>query len=165
MRTFLMIRPRDDADARQASEWCSDLQVELEAMGHKLADAVDDRTPANRQEVETALQSPVNLVCYFGHGTKDALLTYDVETLGPQNVVAATQQAIVSVACLTGRELGPEAVKVWPNCLHGSSGETGSRIKSWIDPILLFLLRPPRGRKRRRGHITTVWSSKRTACA
>jgi len=114
---FLTICPRDDAQARQASDWCSDLQVELEARGHLLANTVNDRTPADRTGVETALQSPVDLVCYFGHGTRDAWLTHDVKTLDRKNATAAANRAIVSIACLTGRELGPEMVtagaKAW----------------------------------------------------
>jgi hypothetical protein len=111
MGSFTTICPRDDAEARRASDWCADLRARLEAGGHWSAHIVDDRTPADRPAVELGLQTPVDLVLYFGHGATDAWLTDGAKTLDPSNVGTVAPQALVSIACLTGRDLGPEAVR------------------------------------------------------
>src|ERR1700676_297439 len=75
MADFSVVRPRDDADARQASEWCDDLVNRLVQYGHTEVDDVDDRTPADIAHIVVALSRRVDLVCYFGHGREDAWLT------------------------------------------------------------------------------------------
>ena len=110
MGAFITICPQDDAGARQAATWCHELQAELEAKGHWFANWVDERTPADRAGIESALRERANLVVYVGHGASDAWLTHDQPTVDRSNVRAAAEKAVVCIACLTSRELAPEAI-------------------------------------------------------
>jgi hypothetical protein len=107
---FVTICPQDGAEARQASTWCDELRAEFEAKGHWFANWVDERTPADRAGTENALRERADLVCYFGHGAPDAWLTHDQATVDQANVRAAAGKAVVCIACLTSRELAPEAI-------------------------------------------------------
>jgi hypothetical protein len=107
---FAVVRPQDDATARQVSDWCDALVAELVARGHVLVDEVDEATPAEAAEIERALRAGAELVLYFGHGSRDAWRTNGRPTIYSGNVGAAAGKAVVSIACLTGRELGPDAV-------------------------------------------------------
>jgi Peptidase family C25 len=110
MGAFLVIRPGDDAAARQAAEWCSELADRLVAAGHELIGDVDELTPAHSPEILTALQTDAELVCYFGHGASDSWRTDDLATIDSANVGVAAGKVVISVACLTGRGLGPDAI-------------------------------------------------------
>jgi hypothetical protein len=107
---FVVVRPQDDAAAQQASDWCDELVTELQARGHVLVNEVDWQTPADVSSIDAAMRSKAELVCYFGHGAPDAWLTDDQTTIDRANVKAATGKAVASVTCLTGRELGPDAI-------------------------------------------------------
>jgi len=110
MGAFLLIRPQDDAAAEQASTWCDRLADELIAAGHELLGDVDDGTPPSAASIEAALDMPADLVCYFGHGAPDAWLTDGKATIDKVSAGAAAGKVVVSIACLTSRELGPAAV-------------------------------------------------------
>lgn len=111
MGSFAVVRPRDDADAQQASDWCDDLVTKLTGDGHsKIAD-VDDRMPPNTANIVAALGLlAVDLVCYFGHGDEHSWLTNQSSTVDASNVKAAQGKAVVSVACKTACNLGPAAI-------------------------------------------------------
>jgi hypothetical protein len=110
MGKFVVIRPEDDAAAEQASAWCSALVAELAARGHTLVEEVDELTPADTGSIEAALSAPATLVCYFGHGTPDSWQTNGETTIDKSNAGAAASKVVVSIACFTGRNLGPDAV-------------------------------------------------------
>jgi len=107
---FVVIHPEDDAAAEQAAKWCSELVDELVAAGHELIEDVNEQTPADSASIEAALEMPAELVCYFGHGTPDSWQTDGQTTIESGNVGRAAGKTVVSIACLTGRNLGPDAV-------------------------------------------------------
>lgn len=110
MSAFVIVRPQDDSAARQASDWCDALVAKFIAFGHTLVDDVDEATPAEAPEIERAMRAEARLVCYFGHGDRDAWHTDDQPMIDRGNVKAAAGKAVLSIACLTSRELGPDAV-------------------------------------------------------
>jgi hypothetical protein len=108
--SFTFIRPSDDADASQASDWADDLINKFTANGHTIAKDVDDSTPADTKNIVAAVRGKTDLICYFGHGDEHSWLTNSTPTFDASNVVAATGKAVVSVACKTGCNLGPAAI-------------------------------------------------------
>jgi len=110
MGTFTLIRPADDADAQQASDWADALSASLTADGHTKGTDVDSGTPADTVNVENAYKAKANLICYFGHGDEDNWLTSSSPTLAGNALPACGAKAVVSVACKTGCKLGPAAV-------------------------------------------------------
>jgi len=117
MANFIVVRPRDDTSARQASDWCDALVSELSQNGHTLVEDVDDTSPPKVSQILAALARNGLLVCYFGHGNNDNWLTSGNVTVDKSNVSAAAGKAIVSIACKTGRNLGSDAltagVRAW----------------------------------------------------
>jgi hypothetical protein len=110
MPSFALIRPRDDKRSQQASDWGDLVSVAFVHAGHtKLVD-VDDFSPADRAHIIPALGSPVTLICYFGHGTERSWLTGGASTVTAANFTWAVSKAVVSVACRTGCNLGPDAI-------------------------------------------------------
>jgi hypothetical protein len=110
MSFFAIIRPRDDADAQQASGWADDLIQELVKRGHSKTTDIDDRTPPDVANIGSALSGSAHLICYFGHGDENSWLTSQSSTLNSSNAVRAKGKAVVSVACKTGCNLGPHAI-------------------------------------------------------
>ena len=110
MSDYVVIRPRDDKTTRQVSDWCDELIAELAKDGHTVVNDVDDTSPADTAQIDTALGVTAKLVCYFGHGNDPAWLTRGAATIDNTNVKAAAGKAVVSIACKTGRNLGPDAV-------------------------------------------------------
>lgn len=110
MGVFSVIRPRDDAEARQSSDWCDALILELMRHGHRKGSDVDDRTPADVQHVLSALSRPADLVCYFGHGDGVSWRTSQTATLDTSSAHHTQGKAVVSIACRTACGLGPAAV-------------------------------------------------------
>jgi hypothetical protein len=119
MGKFIVIRPKDDAAARQSSDWCDTLCGNLVADGHiELAD-VDDTSPPDTANITTALRKGGDLICYFGHGDETAWLTVGVPTIDATNISAAKGKAVVSIACKTGKDLGPDAITAGVICWLG----------------------------------------------
>lgn len=110
MGTFAVVRPRDDQRAKQAAGWCDQLINRLRGNRHGLSGDVDDTTPPTTTNILAVMTSTVDLVCYFGHGDENSWLTSQAATVNATNVRAASGKAVVSVACKTGRNLGPDAV-------------------------------------------------------
>ena len=110
MSFFSLIRPRDDGTANQASDWGDRLACDFRAYGHSLVSDVDDTTPPDTANILAVLSSMATLVCYFGHGDEDSLLTGGSPTVDISSIRVATGIAIVSVACKTGNNLGPAAI-------------------------------------------------------
>ena len=110
MGDVIVIRPRDDGDAKQASDWCDALVAKLESDGHTVVEDVADHTPAEEAEIVAALGRQAALVLYFGHGDETSWLTYDQATVDGANVKAAAKKAVVSIACKTGHSLAPAAI-------------------------------------------------------
>jgi Peptidase family C25 len=108
--TFTVIRPRDDKDARQASDWCDELIKRFSANGHTKSHDVDDLTPPNSPNIVATLGYVVGLVLYFGHGTEDSWQTSNANTFDATNIASAKNHAFVSIACKTGTRLGPDAI-------------------------------------------------------
>jgi hypothetical protein len=111
--SFTIIRPSDDANARQSAHWGDVLIGKFTANGHTKGADVDGRTgrtPPNTKNIVAAVSAKTDLVCYFGHGDEDSWLTSSAPTLDASNVVSANGKAVVSVACKTGCNLGPAAI-------------------------------------------------------
>src|SRR6478735_1902430 len=107
---YVLIRPRDDKAARQASDWCNDLDVRLRSAGHSKLNDIDDTGPPDTPTITSALASHCDLVCYFGHGRESAWTTGNVDTIDNATAVSWGGKAIVSVACKTACLLGPDAI-------------------------------------------------------
>jgi hypothetical protein len=110
MSSFALIRPGDDARAQQASDWADSVAGNFIAAGHAKSTDVDDLTPADRGNIVAALGSSGNLICYFGHGDEHSWLTAGIGTVRSSDFASATGKAVVSIACKTGRNLGPDAI-------------------------------------------------------
>lgn len=111
MGSFVLIRPRDDGDARQASDWADSLEANLNAIGHTTAADIGDWSPANTANISAALSSAqATLICYFGHGDKDRWLTAGSLTADHSHFTTAKSKAVVSIACKTGCNLGSDAI-------------------------------------------------------
>lgn len=110
MGTFIIIRPKDDAASKQASDWADRLVQELQAQRHKMVVDVDDQTPPNKGNISNALIRAADLVCYFGHGDESRWLTHSKGTIDGSSVHSARAKAVVSVACKTACKLGPDAI-------------------------------------------------------
>jgi len=108
--SFSIIRPQDDGNSQQCSDWADNLIPNLTAQGHTKTVDVDQLTPANTSNIVAALKSSSDLICYFGHGDEDSWLTNSAITVDKSNVSAAAGKAVVSVACKTGKGLGPDAI-------------------------------------------------------
>lgn len=110
MGHFIVVRPKDDAVSQQASDWCDQLVSRFTPKSHILAQDVDDTTPADRVNIQSALGTTASLVCYFGHGDENSWLTHSAPTIDAANVAAAGGKAVVSIACKTACNLGPTAI-------------------------------------------------------
>jgi hypothetical protein len=110
LATFTIIRPRDDADARQSSDWADLLITNLTIHGHSKVNDVDDTTPADTANIVAALGGSTDLIFYFGHGDEDNWVTGSASTVNAGNVTAANAKAVVSIACKTACNLGPTAI-------------------------------------------------------
>jgi hypothetical protein len=111
MGRYVVIRPEDDANAQRASEWCDNLMSHSSFAGHKCVEDVDGSSPADQANVSAALGQTAELVLYFGHGDESSWTTSGSATLDTSNVSgAASQKAVVSVACKTSCLLGPAAI-------------------------------------------------------
>jgi len=110
MGDFIVIRPRDDGAARQASDWCDSLIKKFTKAGHYKHNDVDDHSPADKATISAALSGTGDLICYFGHGNETAWLTGGSATVDASNVGVASPKAVVSIACKTACLLGPDSV-------------------------------------------------------
>jgi hypothetical protein len=110
MGDLVVVRPRDDDHARQASDWCDELVAALSIDGHNVVVDVDDTAPADSQTIRAALVQAARLIVYFGHGDERSWLTLGAPTVDSTNVDAVAGKAVVSVACRTGKVLGPDAI-------------------------------------------------------
>jgi len=119
MGSFTLVRPKDDAAARQSSDWCDSLCSNLTTNGHSKIDDVDDTSPPNTANILAAIGKKGDLICYFGHGDGAAWLTAGMPTLDGRNVSAASGKAVVSIACKTGIHLGPDAITAGAICWLG----------------------------------------------
>ncbi len=110
MSSFALIRPKDDKNALQASDWGDHVANAFAAGGHtKLVD-VDDLSPADHRNIVSSLGSQVSLICYFGHGNEHVWLTGGASTVTSNDFAHAASKAVVSIACKTGCNLGPDAI-------------------------------------------------------
>lgn len=89
---------------------CAASNADLQAQGHLLISDIDDSSPADKSNIVAALKQTSDLVLYFGHGTEDSWLTNAKATADSSNISSASGKSVVSVACKTGRQLGPDAV-------------------------------------------------------
>ena len=135
MGDFTVVRPRDDADAQQASDWCNDLVTELTKSGHtKIAD-VNDQTPPTTRHILNAFK-PAALIFYFGHGDEHNWLTNQAKTLDDSNVSVTKGKAVVSIACKTACNLGPAAITAGAVAWLGFTGKVAViRPHKTRDPI------------------------------
>jgi len=119
MGDFIVVRPRDDAPARQASDWCDTLSTQLIAVGHSKSADIDDSSPPDTATICAAIGGIGDLICYFGHGDETAWLTGGAVTIDAGNVASAGGKAVVSIACKTARDLGADAVTAGVACWLG----------------------------------------------
>lgn len=110
MPSFALIRPRDNAGARQASDWGDSVADAFLTSGHSKSIDIDDTSPADKAHIIPALGSKVGLICYFGHGSEHSWLTGGVGTVTAGDFTSAASKAVASIACKTGCNLGPDAV-------------------------------------------------------
>ena len=110
MGGYISIRPEDDKNACQASEWCDTLIRELEHRTPHIH--VTDRGgyACSRNDVEAALWGPGDLVFYFGHGDSGCWLNGSSQIYDSVNAAAAAGKAVVSIACKTSAVLASNAV-------------------------------------------------------
>jgi Peptidase family C25 len=111
MSTFVVIRPQDDAVARQASDWCDKLvNVLTQQGGHIKMGDVNSACPASQATIVSAMQKNSQLVFYFGHGTTDAWTVTNTNVIDPSSISCASRNAVVSIACKTGQQMGSDAI-------------------------------------------------------
>jgi hypothetical protein len=110
MSDFVLIHPRDDGKAQRASVWARALEASLVAGGHNVVSDVTDLTPADTANIRSALGAAATLICYFGHGETHSWLTAGAVTVNATDFPAAVGKAVVSIACKTGCNLGPDAI-------------------------------------------------------
>ena len=110
MSDVITIRPKDDAAARQASTWCDEFTAAMTAGGHTIVEDVDDLSPADTKTIIAAFRRTADLICYFGHGEDDAWSTHGAVTVDGASILAARGKCVISIACNTGRAMGPNAV-------------------------------------------------------
>lgn len=110
MGYFSLIRPRDDAPAKQASDWADELANKLKTAGHTLASDVDNLTPADRTNIENAISGTGTVIFYFGHGDEDKWRKVAQSLLDTTNIQKSRGKCVISIACKTGRNLGPDSI-------------------------------------------------------
>lgn len=110
MADYAVVRPRDDAAARQVSGWCDELSARWTGAGHTKVADVDDQSPADTPTISAALGSGAALTVYFGHGRDDAWVAAGAVLIDATSVGVAAGTSVVSIACNTGRQLGPDAI-------------------------------------------------------
>lgn len=110
MADVVMIRPQDDLSARYASDWADQAISVLSVAGHAIVADIDQRSPADTAAILAAIGNGSPLVCYFGHGDDGSWLTNSIATVDATTVEAAAGKCVISVACLTARSLGPDAI-------------------------------------------------------
>lgn len=129
MGDFTLVHPRDDAIARQASDWCQELAKQFQQNGHTLVSEVNDTTPPSQSNIVNCLGHRSDLICYFGHGDEDSWLTSGSPTIESANISSAANKAVVSIACKTGQNLGPSAITA------GVVAWLGFTVKVAVNPI------------------------------
>ena len=110
MSDFSVIRPEDDNVARQTSGWCDELIRKFTANGHRLADDVNQWTPADQASMVARMGGTTDLICYFGHGETDCWLTNGTATIDANTIHHAAGKAVISIACDTACNFGPDAI-------------------------------------------------------
>lgn len=136
MGSYSLIRPEDDGASQQASTWATDLDTKLVSRSHARVENIDQHSPADRATIEAAISKAADLVCYFGHGTETAWTTSNTATLDNHNVARLLDKVVVSVACKTGRNLGPDAVLSGVSAWIGFNISVATiRTHKGIDPI------------------------------
>lgn len=130
MANFIAICPRDDGNSRQASDWYA-LFKQSAIQQHSELAYIDDYSPADIQNICGALRlQGSDLILYFGHGTHNDWRTNDSVTVDKSNIKYAKRKAVVSIACKTGRDLGPDAVN------QGG-------VESWLGFTIRVAILPP----------------------
>jgi hypothetical protein len=129
--SFSVIRPQDDNVAQQASAWCDELVKLLSNKGHSLVNDTSATSPggADKKDIVAAISSRTDLICYFGHGDEKSWLTLGSSTVDASDFQVAKGKAVVSIACKTGRVLGPDAVTA------GAVSWLGFTIKVVVVPL------------------------------
>jgi hypothetical protein len=113
MGSFVLIRPQDDAESRQASDWGKMIsEYWTKVTVHTKSQDINQYSPADAKTISAAIGSSADLVLYFGHGDDTSWLTSGSATIDASNVHPASGKAVVSVACKTGCNLGPDAITV-----------------------------------------------------
>src|SRR6516165_8590066 len=108
MGSFVLIRPQDDAESRQASDWGKMIsEYWTKVTVHTKSQDINQYSPADAKTISAAIGSSADLVLYFGHGDDTSWLTSGSATIDASNVHPASGKAVVSVACKTGCNLGP----------------------------------------------------------
>ncbi|GAT03711.1 C25 family cysteine peptidase [Mycolicibacterium fortuitum] len=111
MGEYVGICPRDDGHSRIASDWYTRLSDRLKRSGHIEKYYLSDKRGADYSTIRIALaEVGPGLVLYFGHGTADAWTVQGKAVTHSSDAAVAKGKAVVSVACKTGRNLGPDAV-------------------------------------------------------
>ena len=136
MGSYSIIRPADDAAARQSWDWADVVRGALTRAGHGMFEDVDASTPASGANIVAALGRGVDLILYFGHGNEDEWLTNGTKTIDKSNVGAAKGTCVVSIACKTARNLGPDAITAGIACWLGFTIKVAVIAPySYVDPI------------------------------
>jgi hypothetical protein len=110
MGGYISIRPEDDQNACQASDWCHSLLAELANYTAHAHTADRDGHNCARADVETALRGSGDLVLYFGHGDTTCWLNGTTQIYDAANAAEAVGKAVVSIACKTSANLASAAV-------------------------------------------------------
>ncbi len=106
------ICPGGDAAADDLAAWGTRLRDQLSAAGHAPGREVTYGSPCDREACVDVLRSGAQLVCFFGHGDRDALLGSAHEpAIDPENLPAAAAKTLVSVACEAALGVGPAAIQ------------------------------------------------------
>ncbi len=149
MSSVSYLRPNNPGDpaASDLHNWSVELQTRL-AVDHATAAVIDDSSPCDRTRAAIALAA-ADLILFFGHGSPTDLVGTDgASAVDKSNIAIASGRSLVAVACLAGRDLGPDAITagvevflgwnaklLWLAPPPGGLGEFGSAI---VDSLAIF---------------------------
>lgn len=107
MNTVTFIRPEKDNVETVLSDWAGIIQAGCR--GSIVLSLVDLKgSMADRVKVEQSIENS-DVILYFGHGTKHAMGNPDA-LLDHANIYTCAGKILISVACETALDIGPEAI-------------------------------------------------------
>lgn len=107
MRDILYFSPRFDKATEVSNDYFEDLKVKENISTRDIL----ERENATRENLEKKIKD-YNILAFWDHGQSDALVANDNQnTVDNNNLDLFKGKEIWTVACLSGKELGPKAIK------------------------------------------------------